>query len=148
MQRRKWIQLLALIAFGAIVSPSQATAAEETPIRKLLRVGESKSYDTGFKIKFLKVSRDRRCPADVECAHPGDATIVLRIKTGKSRARNYTLHTNKKPRKLIIPVKFPELGNVEKSYAIKIASLSPLPVSGKKTRTSAYQLDLKVSIVK
>lgn len=145
MKRREWMKMLSLSLVGAGISRGEASSNQEIPERELLSVGDSRRYDSGLKVTFLRVSRDNRCPADEECEKPGNATIILRIKAGKKRAKNYKLQTRKKPKKLVIPVKITSQGK-KKSFVLKIASLSPLPIEGKTTPAEDYQLDLKVSL--
>ncbi len=147
MKRREWMRILTLALLGAGTRPAVAGTIREVPERELLGVGDTRQYGSGFKVTFAGVSKDVRCPADDECENPGDAIILLRVKVGKNRAKTHRLHTNRKRRKLVIPVKLPGQGK-RRYYALSIASLSPLPFEGKTTPAKDYRLDLKISIAR
>jgi hypothetical protein len=126
-------------------SPLAAAAPEASPIQRLIRVGETRNYDLGMKVKFLRVIKDKRCPLDDECKKPGDATVVLRIKVGKKRGNIYQLHTNTGRQKLWIPLDQKNKKG-KRYYRIMVNSLSPLPFPGKVTPPENFRLDLNVDL--
>ena len=147
MNRRKWIQLAAISVLASVTGfSSLATAGPTaTPAQRLIRVGETRKYDNGMKVKFLRVIKDKRCPLDDECKNPGDATVVLRIKVGKKPSKIHKLHTNKGRKQLWIlidPKKTPK----SRYYRIRVKSLSPLPFEGKITPPENFRLDLDIAL--
>ncbi len=149
MNRRKWIQFAVLSAIGAVTCFSKTTAAvpDSSPEQRLIKVGETRKYDNGVKVKFLRVIRDKRCPLEDECEKPGDAVIALRIKVGNYKARVYQLHTNRGRRTIWIPLDAPKLQNSKRKYAIRILTLSPLPLApGKTTPAEEFRLNLDVAL--
>ena len=144
MNRRLLIRTLAMTALGT----SAAFAAPEARRPNLLRVGESLQYDEGLKITFLAVSKDQRCPINAQCVTQGDAAVVLRVKAGNQAARNVRIHTNDKPRQVVIPANEfpPDMAGIPKSYVISIAKLNPLPTAGIVTPQSKYLLALRILV--
>jgi hypothetical protein len=153
------IQSLVLTTLGASAFLSGSSHAEtpaadanrQTPIRTLenLKVGETLNYDGNLRISFLSVIKDKRCPLKIKCSDPGDAEVVLRIKVGGKKAAEYRLHTQNKPKKLVIPSNVAKTGmtGIPKSYVIDIGTLNPLPYTGKVTPQSSYLLGLHVAVV-
>ncbi|MES2921345.1 MAG: hypothetical protein V4819_07355 [Verrucomicrobiota bacterium] len=147
MTRRHLIQVLATASCAFLLGASSASAADRENERTL-RVGETLQYDRGLKITFLAVRNDSRCPIDAQCLWAGDAEVVLRVKAGNQEPRKVILHTNLKPRVVVIPAKvFPEgMAGIPKSYVIGPAILKPLPSTEKKLLQSDYRLKLNISV--
>ncbi len=143
MNRRHLIRTLAMTVLGT--SASFAAGAENKA--DVLRAGESLRYDEDLKITFIAVTKDQRCPINAQCLTQGDAVVVLRVKAGNQAARNVRIHTDLKPRKVVIPAnEFPPgMAGIPKSYVIGIAKLNPLPTAGKITPQSKYRLRLRIS---
>ena len=143
------------IKFGHIVlgtcafifSATRASAVDRAN-EKVLHVGETLRYDSGLKITFLAVRNDSRCPINAQCISAGDAEVVLRVKAGNQAARKVVIHTNLKPRTVVIPENVfpPGMFGIPKSYTIGIARLTPLPHTERKLRQSDYRLKLRISV--
>ncbi|MES2660139.1 MAG: hypothetical protein V4689_16065 [Verrucomicrobiota bacterium] len=147
MNRRHLIRTLALTGLLAAACFS-GNARAGTDKQEPIRVGERLRFDSELRIDFLKVRDDSRCPINAKCVSAGDAEVVLRIKAGNQPAKNYRLHTNDNPRRLVIPANVfpPDTGGIPKSYVIRIATLNPLPYAGKPTKQSDYRLGLHISV--
>jgi sRNA-binding carbon storage regulator CsrA len=145
MNRRQLIRTLALTTLAA--SASHATAAGKKT-EDALKVGETLRYDSELELTFLAVRKDRRCPINAACLTQGDAVVVLRVKAGNQAPRNVRIHTDLKPRKVVIPAnKFPEgMAGIPKSYVISIARLNPLPTGRRITPQSDYRLKLRITV--
>lgn len=152
MYRRHLLQSLATLALGAgfgLLTASPATAAPapvDIKLQRPLHVGRSLRYDKGLKVTFVRISFDHRCPINARCLVAGDAKIILRIKAGNQPAKEYPLHTNKKPRRLVIPANAlqPDFAGIPKSYIIDIGSLTPRPYAGKPIRQKDFKLRLHI----
>ncbi len=127
---------------------SASFAAKAEDKTDVLRVGQSLQYDEDLKITFIAVAKDQRCPINAQCLTQGDAVVVLRVKAGNQAARNVRIHTDLKPRRVVIPAnEFPPgMAGIPKSYVIDIANLNPLPTAGKPTPQSKYRLRLRISV--
>ncbi len=148
MKRRELIKSLAMAAIGStafLASSGQASAAAVVPF-PLLSVGESTRYDTGLKINFVGVKNDSRCPKGGLCNSAGDAEVLLRVKVGNQPPKIIGVHTNRKPRVVVLSALPPGKTGVPKSYSIRIGELTPRPKIGKKIKQSDYRLILGVSV--
>ena len=144
MNRKTFVHSFA-VAVASLVFTLAATpsALAETPG---LHPGETLRYDEGLRVTFINVLSDSRCPIHALCVWAGDAEVALRIKVGNQPAKTMTLHTNLKPKVLVIPANPPGTVGIPKSYVISIAALNPLPVAGKKTKPEDYRLKLNISV--
>lgn len=53
-----------------------------------LRVGQQAVVEGGrFKVRFVSVVNDSRCPADVTCVWAGNAEVLIEAEAGRRRAR-------------------------------------------------------------
>lgn len=133
--------------FSGSVGGAAAAEPNGTPERQLFMVGATKNYGNGLKVTFLGVKKDSRCPEGLKCDTPGDAAVILRVKVGKQEPKTYTIHTNRRPQKLVIPGQAGLIG-VPKSYVIKIVSLSPERFSFVvKIPQDDYRLDLQANAI-
>ncbi len=104
-----------------------------------LNIGKCLKFDR-VKIKFVKVLQDSRCPKGVNCVWAGEVTVLIDIyqKGKKKESKKLTLNSkiSKKDR----------FGNLFSSdeLIISMINLLPLPVSGEKTDTKVYYLQLEV----
>lgn len=105
-----------------------------------VRLGKSGwTRDKGMKITMLEVCRDNRCPEGVQCVAAGNAQILFRFQVG-ARVRNVALNTNKAPNKVVIAGTGKP--GMPSNYVVRLNSLSPTPVAGKKTQTKLYTATL------
>lgn len=151
MNRRSILRHLALMAVMALASAtglfSVASASAAPGKSETLSVGETYRYDKDLRITFLAVTKESLCPINAMCISAGDAEILVRVKAGAGPAKNYKIHTDRKPTYQVIPVKYPEgMVGIPKSYTLSIAELSPLPFAGKKTKQSDYRLKLAIQV--
>ncbi len=151
MKRRAIIKSLAITALGGgacIIGATAASAAENTakPSPAGLAVGESIRYDNGLRLKFIAVSEDSRCPMGAFCISAGDAVVVLEAHLPDQAVKTYKLHTNEKPRRVLIPA-FPPGTVGFKTYSVKLVSLDPRPRIGRKLKQSDYRLVLAIDVI-
>lgn len=105
-----------------------------------VRLGKSGwTRDKGMKITMLEVCRDNRCPEGVQCVAAGNAQILFRFQVG-ARVRNVALNTNKAPNKVVIAGTGKP--GMPSNYVVRLNSLSPTLVAGKKTQTKLYTATL------
>jgi hypothetical protein len=147
MNRRHLIRTLAMGSCAFLFGASPASAVDLRK-EKALHVGETLRYDSGLKITFLAVRNDSRCPINAQCLWAGDAEVVLWVKAGNQAARKVRIHTNLKPRTVVIPAELfpPGMAGIPKSYVISIARLTPLPNTEKQLLQSDYRLKLDISV--
>lgn len=98
-----------------------------------LTVGETASLEgVPLTVKFLGVSGDSRCPADVFCIQGGDATVQIRVAGGFGN--EYDLHTGDSSRATV----------VHGSFTIALVDLQPYPFSSRTIAPSEYRATLTV----
>ena len=62
-----------------------------------IRIGQQKTTSVGhFKIKFVKVLEDSRCPMNAKCTWAGNARVQLTVK-GNKGTRTIELNTGREP---------------------------------------------------
>ena len=84
---------LSLIIALATVIPAFAKKVERVEIR----IGQQKTTSVGhFKIKFVKVMEDSRCPMNAKCTWAGNARVQLTVK-GNKGSRTIELNTGRDP---------------------------------------------------
>lgn len=122
---------------------------------RVLKVGESWTYDSGLIITFLEVVSDTRRFAAAAREPAGDrkvrgnAAILLRLEAGNQEPKTVRINTSSNPDHVVIPENvFPEgVVGIPKAYAISIHKL--LPEASKRgglRAQSAYRLRLKVQV--
>lgn len=152
MNRRLWIKSLASLAVFspfamhmnlAMASEQAQVANAEVPSQIEFGVRMRKSgwtRDRGMKITLVNVCNDTRCPADVQCISAGNAQVVLCFQVG-TRSKIVTLNTNKGPNTVVISGMKGKVG-VPSAYVVKLNSLSPTPIAGKKIQFNLYTATL------
>lgn len=105
-----------------------------------VRLGKSGwTRDKGLKITMIEVCRDNRCPEGAQCVSAGNAQILFRFQVG-ARIRNVALNTHKGVNKVVIAGTGKP--GMPANYVIRLNSLTPTPVVGKKTQTQLYTATL------
>ena len=91
---------------------------------------------TKLAIKFVAVENDSRCPSDVTCVWAGNASVRLRLSSGRN-SRTVKLNTSGGS-SLPAETEF-------RGYKVKLVGLSPYPRSGRKIPARDYIATLLVS---
>jgi len=117
--------LLGCSRHGEVIT-TQPNAKLDEPFQ--LKVGQTASFADGFKVSFVSVPNDSRCPIGVSCVWAGNATVILKSGDGID-----TLNT-------ISPSPI-----LRGQYTIKMDSLTPYPVYRNTIPPSAYVVALVVS---
>lgn len=151
MKRRDLIKSLAMTVLGAssiAVAGNALVAPTLEPYNPfpLMRVDESFRYDSGLKVTFLAVKNDTRCPINARCTSPGNAEIKMRVKIGAQPWKIITLHTNSKPRYVVLSALEPGTVGIPKSYILRVTELTPGRTAGKTIKQSDYRMRLSISV--
>ena len=113
-------------------SPAGPTVPQDRQFT--LAPGESASIEgTSFRVEFLRVSGDSRCPADVFCIQGGDAIVHVRV-SDAARAE-YELHTGDHSRAVARHA----------GFSIELVQLQPYPFSSRTIEPGAYRATLAVA---
>ena len=86
----------------------------------------------GFKIKFVDLVEDSRCPTDTNCVWAGNAKIKVRLKKN-GKTKDVELNTGRG----LQTVKF-------EGYEFTLAKLLPAPASNIRIRKDGYVATFKV----
>lgn len=91
-----------------------------------------------FKIKFVAVPEDSRCPKGVNCIWAGNVRVRLQVSKAKSKPVKVELSLN--------PRDFPD-GEVANygNYKLKLMRVEPYPVEGQQLTAKDYTVTLGVS---
>jgi hypothetical protein len=117
----------------------EAAAEEVSPA---LHVNQLHTSKDGIMVKFIEVTADSRCPADVRCIWAGDAAVVLELSKKGVEPTKVTLHTYVQPREVVYAGKtialsgvapYPNIKNAaeQKDYEVRVRFL-PMVAEEKK----------------
>jgi hypothetical protein len=131
MMKRSILLLFLPLIFGS----AQAVFAQAEG-QATLGVGQQKTVAAGnkFKIKFISVMEDSRCPADVKCVWAGNAKIKIQVSMAGGETKVFEINTtNGGP-----------LGGQIDSYAVTLTSLTPARKSNKNIRSRDYRATIVI----
>lgn len=122
---------------AATACDEKSATAPTVPLneRVTLAPGEAVSVDgAGFRLQFVRVSGDSRCPADAVCIQGGDAVVhVLVVDPAGSAA--YELHTGDTAR----------AAATHRQTRIELVELQPYPFSSRTIPPEEYRATLRVT---
>lgn len=103
-----------------------------------IRPGQVAFVDAqGYKIEFVEVKEDSRCPANVVCVWQGRAVIVIHV---TRPGEDLGLH------ELVLEAGREDVASVKVGgYSTKITALTPYPIAGMPTPRTEYTATLVVS---
>jgi hypothetical protein len=116
-------------ACAAAQRPSALNEDFELAAGRSIRVA-----DTDLVVRFDRVERDSRCPADVNCITAGDAVVVLGLASARETERLYELHTTSG-----------DATAVHAGYLVTLVALNPVPLSTRTLRAGDYVATLRVA---
>ena len=97
-----------------------------------LKIGETaKAQRDGLEVEFDSVTEDSRCPRGVTCVWAGNATILLKVKTGDGPPVTVELNTNINPK-----------SSRYSEYELRLKELKPYPEADVKIKPSDYEVTL------
>jgi hypothetical protein len=99
-----------------------------------LRAGQQKTMANGrVKIKFISVTEDSRCPADVNCVWAGNARVKIRVIVRGGETRVFEINTNTGAK-----------GDQADAYRVQLESLTPAKKSNRNIRQRDYRATFSV----
>jgi hypothetical protein len=114
---------------GSPVGPTVPLDREFT-----LAPGESASVQgTSFRVTFLRVSGDSRCPADAVCIQGGDA--IVHVRATEATTADYELHTGSQAGAVV----------THAGFHIELLQLQPYPFSSRTIAPNEYRATLAVT---
>jgi len=128
----RWLAIVAVAFLGACAAAQRPSALDE---EFQLAAGRSvRLADTDFVVRFDRVERDSRCPADVKCITAGDAVVVLGLASGRESEQLYELHTTSG-----------DSTAAHTGYRVTLVALNPVPISTRTPRARDYVATLRVA---
>lgn len=101
-----------------------------------LNVGQNAELQDEFlRIKFVAVTEDSRCPANLRCFIPGNAAVAFMIQQNKDLPAKDTLNTYLDPRDTWF-----------KSYQIFLVKLEPYPQTTEQIPQSNYTATFLIKV--
>ena len=116
------IALLTLFTLFAIDTPARGGRTISVAVHK-----EQVVPRAGFKIRFVEMVEDSRCPADVNCVWAGNAKIKIEVRRGRNGKKTFELNSATAP----TVVKYA-------GYDIKLVDLTPHPRSDIRINPDGY----------
>jgi len=88
----------------------------------------------GFKIKFVEMVEDSRCPVDVNCVWAGNAKVKIEVRRGRGLSKTFELNSTTAP-------------NVVKynGYDIKLTALTPKPRTNARINPDGYVATFEIT---
>jgi hypothetical protein len=96
--------------------------------------GEATVSARKFKIKFVAVREDSRCPEGVQCVWAGNARVAVRFSRAGGKLLTIELNTASDPREVTYM-----------NYTIKLTNLAPRPVAEGQPKPRDYVATFTVS---
>ena len=98
-----------------------------------LAPGQSASIEgTSLSLKFIGVTGDNRCPADVVCILGGSATVKVQVAAASGGPRELTFETGD-----LKPIVFD-------SWTLELVQLQPYPFSAQPIQPGDYRATLRI----
>ena len=88
-----------------------------------------------FRLQFVAVTGDSRCPADAVCIQGGDAIVHLRVLDTGGAAADYELHTGDATQAAV----------THRQARIELARLDPYPFSSRMIAPEEYRATVTVT---
>ncbi|CAN5848275.1 hypothetical protein BH20GEM1_BH20GEM1_06650 [soil metagenome] len=130
--------MVALLLGALACGPEDSDARADAPVVKAdlgerfeLALGERADV-AGFRVAFVRVAEDLRCPEAVLCAQDGNAAVAFAVKSEAGSA-TLTLHTDREPR-----------AAAAMGHALRLVELRPRPAEGVLRHSTNYQATLIV----
>ena len=131
---RLFLAILCLLAATACDEKSPVGPTVSLNEQFTLQRGEAAAIQgTGYRIQFVGVIGDSRCPADAVCILGGDAIVQTRVLEGGA-STEYELHTGDSARAFA----------VHRDLRIELRQLQPYPFSSRTIDPSEYRATLVV----
>jgi hypothetical protein len=128
---KKFISLLFVALILGLIQVSLAQAQSQMQ----LRVGQQKSISNGkVRVKFISVTEDSRCPADVDCVWAGNAKVKIQVWVRGGETKIFELNTNGG-----------EKAGTADAYRVQLESLTPARHSKRKIRQNDYRAAFSIT---
>ena len=116
-------------------SPTTPAAPQRAvDVQVVLAPGETAEITNAqVRVRFVGVTGDSRCPADVVCIQGGDAVVRIDVLPSGGDQASYDLHTGN-----LQPVRYAD-------FTIALVELTPYPFSSRPIAPSEYRAKLRIT---
>jgi hypothetical protein len=129
------LSLIALAACQNATGPAGPPDTSQSQIDTLvLAPGQEVGVDRLFRVGFMEVSSDSRCPTDVLCIWAGNAAVEIALAIGEGPSYPFTLNT----------FTYPPATVDFSGYRVTLLDLTPHPVSTTPIQPGDYRAHLQV----
>jgi len=114
-----------------------AASVEARPGRSLVSVQLHKEKSVpgaGFKIKFVEMVEDSRCPTGTTCIWAGNAKVKIEVRGGRDGTKTFELNSTTQPTVVNYA-----------GYDIKLMSLTPKPAANVRIDPDKYLASFEVA---
>src|SRR5688572_20685099 len=121
---------LVLCLLAATACDEKSPAGPTVPLNQrftLARGEVARVEDAGFRLQFVEVTGDSRCPADAVCIQGGDAIVHVRVIDGS--VTPYELHTGDSSRAAAL----------HQQMRVELVQLQPFPFSSRTIAPDEYR---------
>ena len=132
----KGITTILLIAIFTMFGIS-AEAKGKKPSVSVLVHQEKTVPGAGFKIKFVEMVEDSRCPEGTNCVWAGNAKLKIEVRKGRGAAKTYEINSTTQPTLVEYA-----------GYQIKLTGLTPHPAVNVRINPDKYTATFAVTKVK
>lgn len=130
---RPYLLIFCLLAATACDEKSPAAPTGPLNERVTLARGDAAVVTgTDFRLQFLQVTGDSRCPADAVCIQGGDAIVHIRATDSGGTSSDFELHTGDSSRAAV----------VYRAVRIELVELQPYPFSSRTIQPDEYRATL------
>ena len=130
------ISIIVLIAIFTVFGVTAEARGRQSGISVLIHTEKSVPR-TGFKIKFVEMVEDSRCPEGTSCIWAGNAKVKIVLRGGRGASRSYELNSTTQP----------TVVNYE-GYEIKLTALTPRPAANIRINPDKYMATFEVTRAK
>jgi hypothetical protein len=129
----KFISIILLFVIFSIVGTSVYAQGRHSTVS--VKVHTEKTVPrAGFKIKFVEMVEDSRCPTGTTCVWAGNAKVKIEVRGRKNGSKTFELNSTTAPTVVSYG-----------GYDIKLSGLTPKPATNVRINPSGYVATFDVS---
>ena len=128
--------VLGLCLLAATACDQKSPVAPSVPLNERFTLGRgelARVEGADFRLQFVGVTGDSRCPADAICIQGGDAIVHVRVIDGSTTA--YELHTGDSSRAAVL----------HQQMRVELVQLQPFPFSSRTIAPDEYRATFTVT---
>ena len=132
----KYITTILLIAIFTMFSMPAEARGKKGSVSVQIHT-EKAVPGAGFKLKFVEMVEDSRCPEGTNCVWAGNAKVKIQLRGGRGGLKSYELNSTTQPTVLSYA-----------GYEIKLTGLTPKPAANVRINPDKYVATFEVTKAK